>query len=114
MKDLELPYAVRLYNTQGDSDAPDLDTARQVAQRRFALMLQDSLGDADMVLPVYQAYQRIAQAYGDPPDLVALTDAEREIAEAWLAAERLAMDAVFGPLRGMGDGDYEILPADGR
>lgn len=113
MKDIELPYAVRLYNTHGDSDAPGLDMAREGAQRRFALVLRDSLGDAALVLPVYQAYQRIAQAYGDPPDLAALTDSEREIAEAWLTAERAALDAVFGPLRGMGDGSYDLRPVDG-
>ncbi|WP_207388023.1 hypothetical protein [Hylemonella gracilis] len=109
MKDLNRPYTVRLYDPQGDGDAQGT-TAREHAQRRFAQVLEAHLGDADLVLPVRGAYLRIAQAYGDPPNLDALTDAEREIAQQWLAAESAALESVFGPLRGMSESFYEIVP----
>lgn len=112
MKDMNRPYTVRLYDPQGDADAQGAK-ARDQAQRRFAQVLEDHLGDAELVLPVHAAYLRIAQAYGDPPNLEALTDAEREIAQQWLAAEAAALEAVFGPLRNMGDSDYDLLPVRG-
>lgn len=112
MNNTDPHYTVRLYDPQGESDGPG-SAARDSAQRRFKQVLDEALGDAALVLPVHRAYQRIAQAYGDPPNLEALTDAEREIAEQWLAAEQAALEAVFGPLRGMGDGFYEILPGRG-
>jgi hypothetical protein len=101
-----MQYTVRLYAAEGESEA-----RHREAERRFRQVLEETLGDAGLVLPVYLAYQRIAAAYGDPPDPAALTDAEREIAEQWQAAEQAAVTAVFGPLRSMGDGMYEIRPA---
>lgn len=101
-----MDYVVKLYDADGVSEAQ-----QRAAQRRFKQVLEETLGDAALVLPVYQAYQRIAAAYGDPPDLAALTDAERAIAEQWQAAEQAAVVAVFGPLRSMGDGMYELRPA---
>jgi hypothetical protein len=112
MQELNRPYTIRLYDPLGDADA-QATAAREQAQRLFAQVLDAHLGDPALVLPVRQAYLRIAQAYGDPPDMEALTDAEREVAQQWLAAESAAMDAVFGPLRGMNEGFYEILPAGG-
>lgn len=100
-------YTVRLYDAEGVSEAQ-----QRAAQKRFRQALEDTLGDAALVLPVYQAYQRIAAAYGDPPDLEALTEAERAIAEQWQAAESAAITAVYGPLRSMGDGMYELKPAE--
>jgi hypothetical protein len=112
MKDMNRPYTVRLYDPQGDGDAQGA-MAREQAQRRFAQVLEEHLGDAALVLPVHQAYLRIAQAYGDPPNLEALTEAECEIAQQWLVAEGAALEAVFGPLRGMGESFYEIVPLAG-
>lgn len=100
-------YTVKLYDAEGVSEAQ-----QRAAQQRFKQVLEETLGDAALVLPVYQAYQRIAAAYGDPPNIEALTDAERAIAEQWQAAESAAITAVYGPLRGMGDGDYELKPAE--
>lgn len=100
-------YTVKLYDAEGVSEAQ-----QRAAQRRFKQVLEATLGDAALVLPVYQAYQRIAAAYGDPPNLEALTGPEREIAEQWQAAEGAAITAVYGPLRSMGDGDYELKPLE--
>jgi hypothetical protein len=77
-------YTVKLYDAEGVSEEQ-----QRAAQKRFRQVLEDTLGDAALVLPVYQAYQRIAAAYGDA-----------------------AIAAVYGPLRGMGDGFYELRPAE--
>lgn len=99
-------YTVKLFDAEGESE-----TRRRAAELRFRQALEESLGDASLVLPVYLAYQRIAAEHGEQPDVAALTDAEREIVEQWQSAETAAIMAVFGPLRGMGDGMYEIRPA---
>ncbi len=101
-----MDYVVKLYDAEGVSEAQ-----QRAAQQRFKQVLDETLGDAALVLPVYQAYQRIAAACGEPPNLEALTDAERQIAEQWQAAESAAIAAVYGPLRGMGDGCYELKAA---
>lgn len=99
-------YTVKLYDAEGAGEAQ-----QRAAQQRFRQVLEATLGDAALVLPVYLAYQRIAAAYGDPPNVEALTDAEREIVSQWQEAESAAITAVYGPLRSMGDGMYEIRPA---
>lgn len=101
-----MDYEVKLFDADGVGPAQ-----LRAAQARFKAVLNQALGDPALVLPVYQAYQRIAATYGDPPDLAALTEAERTIAEQWLAAEQAALAAVFGSLRSMGDGLYELRPA---
>jgi hypothetical protein len=101
-----MSYTVKLFDAEGESE-----TRRRAAESRFRQALEESLGDASLVLPVYLAYQRIAAEYGEQPDVAALTDAEREIVEQWQSAETAAITAVFGPLRNMGDGMYEIRPA---
>lgn len=107
----EMRYTVKLFNTAGDTD-DDAGPALRAAQRRFQQVLETTLGDADLVLPVYEAYRRITAAYGDPPNVEALTDAEREIVQQWQEAESAAITAVYGPMRGMGDGYYELIAED--
>ncbi len=88
---------------------PDVSSAeRRDAEQRFRRALEDALGDASLVAPVYTAYLRIAAAYGDTPDPASLTDAERAIFDQWQAAETAAVAAAFGPNRYMGDAMYEI------
>ncbi len=99
-------YTVKLFDAEGASEAQHRE-----AERRFRRALEDTLGDASLVLPVYQAYLRIVAAYGELPAPEVLTDAEREIVQQWQAAEAAAVTAVFGPLRNMGDGMYELRPA---
>jgi hypothetical protein len=84
------------------------DAQRREAERRFRAALEDTLGDADLVVPVYQAYLRIVATYGDTPDPDSLSDAQRAVFEQWRAAETAAVAAAFGPNRYMGDADYEI------
>lgn len=97
------PYTLTLYDADGVSEGE-----RREAGKRFRRALEDTLGDAALVAPVYRAYLRIAATYGEQPDLEALSDAERAIFEQWQAAEAAAVAAAFGPNRYMGDAMYEI------
>ena len=97
-----MSYSVTLY----EADVPDAQ--RREAEQRFRAALEETLGDAELVGPVYSAYLRIVGTYGDDPDLDNLTEAERAIFEQWRAAETAAVAAAFGPNRYMGDADYEI------
>jgi hypothetical protein len=81
---------------------------RQLAERRFCQALETSLGDADLVAPVYRQYQRLIQTYGDDPDPLQLSDAERELMQGWQSAEAAALSAALGPHRYMGDAQFEI------
>ena len=98
-----MPYSLTLYDADGASDLQ-----HQQAEQRFRQALEETLGDASLVGPVYTAYLRIVHSYGDTPDLEALSDAERAIFEQWQAAETAAVAAAFGPNRYMGDAMYEI------
>lgn len=78
------------------------------AERRFRRALEDVLGSAEMVMPVYLAYQRVIGVYGESPEIDNLSDAERVILDQWQAAELAAVTAAFGPNRYMGDAMYEL------
>jgi hypothetical protein len=84
------------------------DAQRREAEQRFRAALEEALGDAQLVAPVYQAYLRIVATYGDAPDPDSLSAAERAVFEQWRVAETAAVAAAFGPNRYMGDADYEI------
>ena len=97
-----MTYSLILYE-------PDVsDAQRREAEQRFRRALEETLGDAVLVAPVYRAYQRIVATYGETPDPDSLTDAERAIFDQWQAAETAAVAAAFGPNRYMGDAMYEI------
>ena len=98
-----MSYRVQLYAFDDASDAE-----RRSAERRFCQALEAELGDASLVGPVYQAYQRLVAAYGEQPDLEALTSDEREVFSAWQAAESAALTAALGPHRYMGDAEFVI------
>ena len=94
---------------RADEDQASPEQRRQ-AEQRFARALEGELGDAALVLPLYQQYLRLVQQYGDLPDLAALTDAERAVMQAWQGAESAALIAALGPHRSMDDAQFEILP----
>ena len=98
-----MTYSLVLYDADGVSDSQ-----RREAEQRFRKVLEEALGDASLVAPVYAAYLRIIATYGETPAPDALTDAERSIFDQWQAAETAAVAAVFGPHRYMGDAMYEI------
>jgi hypothetical protein len=98
-----MSYTLTLRTTEEASDAE-----RRDAEQRFRRALDAALGDASLVAPTYMAYLEIAGAYGDAPDLDALTPSEREVFEQWQAAESAAMTAAFGPHRYMDEAWFEI------
>lgn len=100
-------YRVRLCGS--DDSSPE---QRRAAEQRFRATLDEALGDPALVWPVYQAWQRIAAVHGEQPDLAAMTEAERELAEQWMAAESEALSAALGKHRYMGDAQMDILPPD--
>ena len=59
-----MPYSLTLY----EADVPPEE--RRAAEARFRKVLEETLGDAELVAPVYAAYLRIVGAYGEapPPD----------------------------------------------
>lgn len=97
-----MTYRLKLY--EADVPAEQL----QAAQLRFRQALEQSLGDAGLVLPVYRAYQRIVASHGEEPAPEDLGEGERMVLEQWRAAETAAVAAAFGPNRYMGDAMYEI------
>ena len=98
-----MTYSLTLYDADGASDLQ-----HRQAEQRFRQALEEALGDASLVGPVYTAYLRIVGSCGETPDLDSLSDAERAIFEQWQAAETAAVAAAFGPNRYMGDAMYEI------
>lgn len=98
-----MTYSVKLFDTEGVSEAQHRE-----AEQRFRRALETTLGDASLVAPVYSAYLRLVNAYGETPSPDALTDAERAVFEQWQAAELAAVTAAFGSHRYMGDAMYEI------
>lgn len=98
-----MTYTVKLFVTD---DSPPVQ--REAAERRFRQALEASLGDADLVAPVYTAYLAIAAQYGDTPDPEALTVEERTVLEYWQLAEADALTAVFGLHRHLDEGGYEL------
>lgn len=98
-----MTYSLKLY-------VPD-DTPpgqRQAAERLFREALEATLGGADLVAPVYAAWQAIVAEHGEVPDHEVLSVDQRTVLESWQQAERAALEAVFGPHRHLDEGGYEI------
>jgi hypothetical protein len=81
---------------------------RESAAKRFRAALNESLGDENMVLPVYQAYLKLLQIYGDQPRPWPVSSSEQTLAAHWEAAELAATQAAFGAERYMGDAHFEL------
>jgi hypothetical protein len=99
-----MTYTLRL---EAGEDISDIQ--RRDAEKRFRNALEDALGDAALVAPMYAAYLRIVGVYGDDPASDGLSDAEREILTQWQTAESAAITAAFGPNRYMDEARFEIL-----
>ncbi|MDB5889452.1 MAG: hypothetical protein JWP47_283 [Polaromonas sp.] len=84
-------------------------TEREQATQRFRAALEASLGDESLVMPVYSAYLRLWQTYGDHPRPWPVSPAEQMLAAQWEAAELEATQAAFGPNRYLGDADFELV-----
>ena len=104
-----MSYTVKLY-AWADESADASPAKAEAAIERFKTALNDALGDAAMVLPVYSAYARIVGTYGDDPSEDALSPGEWAIFTQWHAAETAALTAALGSDRYMGDAQFEIGP----
>ena len=102
-----MSYRLRLYAFE-DASPGEL----QAAEKRFRDALENELGDAALVWPVYAAYGRILSIYGETPGEDVLSDGEQAIFTQWQAAELAALTAALGPNRYMGEGQFEIRPGD--
>jgi len=103
-----MTYTLRL--EAGDADGEGISPLqRREAEQRFRAALEESLGDAALVAPIYSAYLRIVAVYGDDAASDALSEAEREILTQWQAAESAAVTAAFGPNRYMDQPRFDIL-----
>ena len=98
-----MSYRVKLYAFDEASEQDKRD-----AEDRFRQALDETLGDASLVLPVYAAYQRIIATYGETPDPDLLSTSEAELLDQWQAAEAAALTAALGPSRYMGDAEFDI------
>ncbi|MDB5779564.1 MAG: hypothetical protein JWP79_1139 [Polaromonas sp.] len=98
-----MSYTLKLYAYE-DASPQQL----QAAEQRFRKALDESLGDASLVAPVYAAYRRMVAVYGEQPTPEVLSPEELEIFNQWQAAEAAALTAALGPDRYMGEAQFEI------
>ena len=98
-----MSYTLKLYDFEDASPQE-----RLAAEQRFRQALEESLGDASLVAPVYAMYQRLLANFGETPSEDALTDDQRQVFDQWQAAESAAITAAFGPTRYMGEPQFEI------
>ena len=98
-----MTYSVRIY-TGEDTSVEQKD----LAAKRFCAALEASLGDASLVAPMYQMYQRLVVTFGEVPDVEVMNEAEREVFESWQQAETAAVQAAFGEHRYLDEGGYEL------
>lgn len=96
-------YTLKIFTAEEVSDGE-----RALAMQRFRFALETELGDASLVVPVYQAYLRLLHAHGDHPRPWPLTPNEQLLADQWEAAEFAANQAAFGAERYMGDAHIEL------
>lgn len=102
-----MAYTLKIFPGE---DATEAQIAN--AQKRFRTALEQSLGDAELVIPVYQAYLRLSQTYGDSAQPWPLSADEQLLATHWETAELAASQAAFGKERYMGDFQFEITESD--
>ena len=96
-------YTLKIFTAE---DVPASE--RQLATQRFRAALENTLGDAALVLPVYHAWLKLFQAHGEHPRPWPITAAEQLLADQWEAAELAATQAAFGVNRYLGDADFEL------
>ena len=100
---VRMPYSVRIFHSEEVSGAE-----RAAAVQRFRSALEASLGDASLVMPVHDAYQRLLHQHGEHARPWDLSPAEQLLADQWEAAELAAMQAALGADRYMGDAQFEL------
>lgn len=100
-----MAYSLKIFTADDVSPAD-----RAQAEYRFRTALETSLGDGSLVWPVYQAYLRLLQTYGDHQRPWPLNSEEQLLVDQWEAAELAATQAAFGADRYMDDAEFELGP----
>ncbi len=98
-----MSYTLRLYAFE-DASPEQL----RAAEQRFRNALDETLGDAGLVRPVFAAYTRLVSIYGEAPADDVMSAEEELVFKRWQAAELAAMTAALGPDRYMGEAQFEI------
>lgn len=98
-----MSYTLKIFTADDVSE-----TERKQATQRFRAALDESLGDASLVLPIYRMWRKLHQAYGDHPRPWPISEPEQMLVDQWEAAELAATQAAFGTNRYMGDADFEL------
>ena len=98
-----MSYLLRLF-TEEDASPEQV----RAAEQRFRRALDEALGDAGLVLPVYAAYRRLVATYGESPAEDVLSPEQLEIFTQWQQAEAAALTAALGPDRHLGEAQFEI------
>ena len=98
-----MSYSVRLFAYEDVSEFE-----KRAAEKRFCAALNEALGDASLVLPVYSMYRKLVAVYGESPSADVLSTEELEIFNQWQAAESAALTAALGPHRYMGEAEFDI------
>ena len=98
-----MSYRLKIFTAD---DVPEPE--RQLAEQRFRAALDQALGSADMVLPVYRLWLKVFHTHGEQPRPWPITPAEQLLADQWEAAELAATQAAFGVNRYLGDADFEL------
>ena len=98
-----MSYTLRLYAFE-DASPEQL----RAAEQRFRKALDETLGDANLVAPVFAAYTRLVSIYGESPAKDVMSPEEELVFRQWQTAELAAMTAALGPDRYMGEAQFEI------
>jgi hypothetical protein len=98
-----MAYKLKIFTAEDVSEGE-----RETAAIRFRAALDESLGDENLVLPVYQAYLKLFEIHGDQPRPWPVSPSEQLLAAHWEAAELAATQAAFGAERYMGDAHFEL------
>ena len=98
-----MTYSLRIFSDEDTSAAE-----REQAVGRFRAALDESLGDAVLVMPVYRLYTKLLQTHGDHERPWPVSPEEQLIVDQWEAAELAATQATFGVNRYLGDAHFEL------
>ena len=98
-----MTYHLKIFSADDVSDAE-----RAAAVQRFRCALDTALGNAALVLPIYNAYSRLLLAHGDAERPWPVSSDEQLVIDRWEQAELAATQAAFGVNRYLGDADFEL------
>ena len=99
----QMTYSLKIFTAD---DVTSLE--RELAIKRFRAALDEAVGSAAMVLPIYRVYTRLLLAHGDAERPWPISSDEQTVVDQWETAELAATVAAFGVNRYLGDADFEL------